>query len=177
MFWVFGVCPSLTSLGHLPEAWGFCVCEVMMIWFRSFILNYGNVSGMFYDVSWSIDCYCFPVFSCETEVKGVWVFDQLYLDCFPVTFIGLRCLVWFILSDVMLWHIWLNHFESLINIICMLSSCSWRIDGYCDLSLMLSSCSQRIDVIIVDYLWCFPVTCLGLRWSVWVLIYDFISVH
>ena len=48
----------------------------------------------------------------------------------------------------------LTTFESLISIIGILSSCSLRTDGYCDLSLMLSSHLYRTKVFYYDSLIC-----------------------
>ena len=81
-----------------------------MIWFWSFILNHGNVSSMLYDLCWSIDCYCFPVFSYEAKVYALFlvmscydIFDltilslrSIFLGCFPVTRRQLMWLLWII---------------------------------------------------------------------------------
>lgn len=146
MFWVWVVL-VLTGLRLLPEGHELCVCDVIhMFWSRFFKPNNGNV------LVCSMICLylllsllsSFLVWSrgvCLWDIwfNHFWVLGQLYLGYFLVSLLGLKCFL--DLGDVMLWHVWLNFFESLINIIGILSSFSLRTDGYCDLSLMLSSCS------------------------------------
>ena len=66
--WGFGGCFSVDQFRLLPEAWGLCDCDDMMIYSRSFKPNHGDVISMFYDMIVFTVCYCFPVSMCEVEV-------------------------------------------------------------------------------------------------------------
>ena len=69
----------------------------------------------------------------DTWLNHFWVIDQLYLDYFSGTLMGLKCLL-NDLGNVMLWHIWLDHF-GVFNQYCfgIFCGCSLRTNGYCDL--------------------------------------------
>ena len=148
--------------------------------------------GILIFITYQFSCVKLRSIIWDTWLNHFWVINQLYLIFFPVTLRGPRCSEWFVLDDVMLWHVWLEHFRVFNQYYFgILSSSSLRTNGYCDLSfdvfqllienycdyydclLVLSSFSWRIDVNTVDYLWCFLVTCIGLRWfymNLWLVI-------
>ena len=106
-------------------------CYADVIWSQSFSKpNYGNVMAcsMMCVVYWLLLLYSLPMWSwgvCiwDTWLNHFWVIDQLYLDYFPLALMGLKC--WFILDDVMLWHVLTWPFwESSISIILR---CFWLL--------------------------------------------------
>ena len=125
-------------------------------------------------------CYCFPVFMCEAEVYVHEIPDLTIFESrsvileLPSSRFWEDWSVWFVLDDVIVWHVWLDHFGVFDQYCDLLLGCfmvaRWRTIGYCELSLMPSdadmdllwswwlsfdviSCSWRTDVIIVDYIY------------------------
>ena len=97
------------------------------------------------------------------------------VTCFDLTIFGV--------FDQVLWYI-LSYFLV----------ARWRTRGYCDLSLMPSVADRELlwslwflfdafQLLVENwcdycglYLWCFPVACIGLRWSCDFMISDFVSL-
>ena len=92
---------------------------------------------------------CWTVIGCLPEARGFcecgimltwsWLFLLnhgnvmiFYMMSVFISLITILVSMWD--SEIMLWDIWLNHFESSISIIGILFGCSLRTDGYCDLS-------------------------------------------
>ena len=172
-----GLTRLLTSLGRLLEARGVMICDVMLMLFNLdfFKPNHGNAMAcsMLCVVYWFLLLSSFLVWSWgvylwDTWPNHFWVIDQLDLDYFPVTLMGLKC--WFILDDVMLWHVLTWPFWSLRSVLftlrCFLVArwepmdiviyfgilygCSLRTDGYCDLSLMPSVADRELLWLLFD---------------------------
>ena len=148
----FGLTRVLTSLRMLPEAWELCDCDAMLIWSQSFVLNHGNVSDMLYELFWCIDCYCFPVFSCETEVKCMTFLTKPFLSPRSVIFGFLSS--HFDRTKVLLCSLW-------YHVMTYLSYPFWVFDQYFWDTFQLLVENWWVIVI---YLWFFLVTCIGLRW-------------
>ena len=101
-FWVLGLTRLLTSLGHLPEVQGYdvwCHVDVNQSW--SFKTNHGNAMAcsMLCLVYWLLFLSSFLVWSWDVCVwdsclNHFWVIDQLYLDYFLVSMMGLKYLFW-----------------------------------------------------------------------------------
>ena len=116
---------------------------------------------MLYNVCGLLIIIVLLIFLCEVEV---YVYDipnltflslnQVYLIWFPVTLRGLRCFEWFVLDDVMLWHVWLDHFGVFDQYyVKILSSFLLITNGYCDTFRLLIEDRWILWLII----WCFQL--------------------
>ena len=115
----------MTSPRLLPEAWG--LWDVMACWSYLISIFISPTMVMWSYALWNVCIYWLLLFISlhvwswdvcvwDTWANHFWVIDQLSLDYFLVTMMGLKC--GFILDDVMLWHVWLNHFWSL-QLVCL----------------------------------------------------------
>ena len=142
---------------------------------------------MWWYALWDVYIYCslmlfsllvwsWGVFIWDIWLNHFWVLDLVYLGCFPVASIGLKCLLCFFMMSccdmfdfiiLSCWSVLLGYFlvahwepmDSVIYLWCFLVS------------------RRGLMWLLWIIFWCFPVTCIGMRWFYYdFFIYDFMSL-
>ena len=120
-FGFLGLTRLLTSYRMSTRGSGGMICDVMLMIFDVDFLNPTIWHALC--CVWFIDCYCFPVSLCEAKVYVYEILDlTIFESSINYTWITFQSPWWdwsvyFDLDDVMLWHVWLDHFGSLWSVL------------------------------------------------------------